>query len=98
MLILFNKYINTIIYIFIYTLLLHGLAVALHASDVWIPNGWWCPLVAGGASLVAGGASLVAGGASWHPRPHIAARHPGRGTHPLPSAAALAVEIQVSKE
>ena len=41
MLILFNKYINTIIYIFIYTLLLHGLAVALHASGV-IPDGWWC--------------------------------------------------------
>ena len=55
-------------------------------------------LVAGGVSLVAGGVSLVAGGASWHPRPHIAAGHPGRGTHSLPSAAALAVEIQVSKE
>ena len=55
-------------------------------------------LVAGGASLVAGGCVPVAGGASWHPRPHIASGHPGRGTHPLPSAAALAVEIQVSKE
>ena len=85
------------------------------ALQVYIPGGWWCILVVGGASLVAGGASwwlvvhprwlvvppwwlvvwssmaggasLVAGGASWHPRPHIAAGHSGRGTHPLLSAA-----------
>ena len=49
-------------------------------------------LVAGGVSQVAGGASLVAGGASWHPRPHIAAGHPGRGTHPPISAAALSLK------
>ena len=49
-------------------------------------------LMAGGASLVAGGASLVAGGASWHPRPHIAAGHPGRGKRPPLSAAALSLK------
>ena len=70
-------------------------------------------LMAGGASLMAGGASLVAGGVPpwwcWcDPRwlvlhPGILGRiftagHPDRGTHPPISAAALAVEIQVSKE
>ena len=57
-------------------------APALH---VCIPGGWWC---------IPGGwwCSMVAGGASWHPRPHIEAGHPGRGTHPLLSAAALSLK------
>ena len=59
MLILFNKYINTIIYILIYMLLLHGWLSCSHAAGgcvpvagagillagvVVLPGGWWmCP-------------------------------------------------------
>ena len=42
MLILFNKYINTIIYTFIYISLLYCLLLRSSPSGVWIPDGWWC--------------------------------------------------------
>ena len=49
MLILFNKYINTIIYIFIYISLLYCLLLCSSPSGVWIPDGWWCILASSAA-------------------------------------------------
>ena len=41
MLILFNKYVNTIIYLFIY-IVSTWLVVVLPPFRWWIPDGWWC--------------------------------------------------------
>ena len=53
MLILFNKYINTIIYTFIYISLLYCLLLCSSPSGVWIPDGWWC--LPGGWWCIPGG-------------------------------------------
>ena len=82
-------------------------------SSWWPRGGWWWwsgPRGAGGVlpggchpgvlpdGWLPRGGPVVAGIASWHPRPHIHSRAPWRVRTSLLSAAALAVEIQVSKE
>ena len=99
MLILFNKYVNTIIYLFIY-IVATWLVVVLPPFMWWIPDGWWC--IPGGWCccpswwLVDVSPWLVV-------PPGILARiftaeHPGGYARHSSVRRALAVEIQVSKE